>query len=144
MDTLIKKYKKNLPKIEACWDLSDEAIDHNDINSDIKKRGLIIYSCRLDCLFKGIYRPQIYYANTLWRKHNNTKIAKVIYAWEQKKNLSPIFFVKHGKEDLALVADGKHRLTVSAAIAAQEIYFMVSRTDTIWVEKAFPNAIKKE
>jgi hypothetical protein len=55
--------------------------------------------------------------------------------------LSPLFLVKHGTKDLGLVSDGKHRLTVSRAIGALQVPFMVGSADKGWVEKAFPGAI---
>lgn len=77
-------------------------------------------------------------------KHDNAKIANIIQAWENNENLSPIFLIKHGRENLGLVADGKHRLTLCAVIAAQEVYFMVSYNDVIWVEQASPCATRSE
>lgn len=53
MDALIKKYKKELPQIEAHWDLSDDAINHNDINDNIKANGLIISSALLNAYLKA-------------------------------------------------------------------------------------------
>lgn len=39
--------------------------------------------------------------------------------------LSPLFFVKHGTKDMALVADGKHRLTAARYMGCKDIPFMV-------------------
>ncbi|MDV6343024.1 hypothetical protein [Nitrosomonas sp. Is37] len=56
--------------------------------------------------------------------------------------LSPIFLVKHLNCDLGLVADGKHRLTVSRVIGAGEVPFMVEVTNDSWASRAFPSAIR--
>lgn len=141
VEALVKKYRKTMPQITAQWDTSATAVDQNDIHADCLKDGVSLYSCSMDELWSGIYEPAIYDANTLWSDdHEPRKIAKVIEAWESGQALSSIFLVKHGSKDLALVADGKHRLTVSRAIQAIEMPFMVLGDGPAWVSKAFPGA----
>jgi len=130
-----------MPDIGAHWDKTEVSIQFNDIRKDIVSAGLHIYSCSLEEMWSGLYKPSVYEANTLWsRSHDSGKIAKVIDAWVQERALSPIFLVKHLKLDLGLVADGKHRLTVSHAIEASEVPFMVESTNESWVCRAFPSA----
>jgi hypothetical protein len=135
---LIRKYKNAMPDICALWDTSEACVDYNEPPVG----DYTIYSCSLDALWAGIYKPAVYGADTLWdgHKHRQDKIANVIEKWEAGKALSPIFLVKHGAQDLALVADGKHRLTVARSIRAEDVRFMVETAKLTWVLKAFPSA----
>ena len=143
VDALVSRFKKDMPAIEARWDTTERAIQFNDINEEIVSAGLNIYTCSGEALWAGIFEPAIYDANTLWSdKHRASKIAKVIEAWASQTALSPIFLVRHGARDLGMVADGKHRLTVSRAIGAAEVPFMVQRTTDAWVHIAIPSAIR--
>lgn len=140
---LVAKYKKEMPHIVAMWDTSPASIKFNDINESITSYGLCIYSCKLEDLWAGLYKPSVYEASTLWTlAHDSTKIAKVINAWVNETPLSPIFLVRHLNMDQGLVADGKHRLTVSRAIGATEVPFMTEAKDDLWVMIAFPSAIR--
>lgn len=135
---LICKYKAQLPEIVAVWDQTPESIKFNDIEA---AEAAHVYCATMADLWSGIYRPDVYDADTLWsEEHDSNKIAKVIEAWENKIPLSPIYLVRHGVKNLALVADGKHRLTVSRAINAGNVCFMVLAKDSAWVSEAFPNA----
>lgn len=141
VEALVEKYRKNIPPITAQWDTSASAVDHNDIHADCLKEGVSVYSCSMDELWQGIFDPAIYDANTLWSDdHEPRKIAKVIEAWASGQALSPILLAKHLSKDLAVVPDGKHRLTVSRAIQAVEMPFMVLGDGPAWVSKAFPSA----
>ena len=139
--TLAARYRADLPKIQAQWDLTPGAERHNDIDKTVLAHGMSIYRCCMDDLWRGIYHPNCYDANTIWKPlHAEHKIIRIIEAWETGVTLSPLFLVKHAKLDLALVSDGKHRLTVCRAISALEVPFMVDSTDKKWVEKAIPGA----
>lgn len=141
VEALVKKYRKTMPQITAQWDTSATAVDYNYIHADYLKDGVSLYSCSMDELWSGIYEPAIYDSNTLWsRVHDRSKIAKVIEAWESGKPLSPIFIAQRGATAFAVVNDGKHRLTVSRAIQATEMPFMVLGDGPAWVSKAFPGA----
>jgi len=141
VDALVAKYRKNMPQITAQWDTSSSAVDHNFIDSNSLNSGYSFYSCSMDELWQGIYKPAIYDANTLWsRVHDRCKIAKVIEAWESGKPLSPIFLAQRGATVFAVVNDGKHRLTVSRAIKAVDMPFMVLGVGPAWISKAFPGA----
>ena len=95
----------------------------------------------MDELWTGLYKPDVYDADTLWADdHDSAKIARVIDAWSKGTALSPIFLIKNTNDDRGLVADGKHRLTVSRAIGALEVPFMVQTTKSAWVSLAFPFA----
>ena len=142
LDELVTRYKKDMPDIVPKWDTSPASISFNDINEDIRTSGLRIYMCEMKELWNGLYQPSIYEACTLWKTvHDSTKIAKVIDTWSKGEPLSPIFLVKHQMLGQGLVADGKHRLTVSRAIHASEVPFMVEATNAAWVSRAFPSAI---
>jgi len=144
LDMLVSKYKKKMPEdIGAHWDTSQASIAFNDIDEGCRSSGLNIYSCQMEEFWAGLYDPSVYEAKTLWnrRKHNCHKIAKVIDAWSQRKALSSIYLVKHGTLNKGLVADGNHRLTVSRAICAESVPFMVEATNATWVSHAFPSAI---
>lgn len=142
LDELISTYKKEMPDIVPNWDVSLASISFNNINQNIVSSGLNIYCCSMEELWAGLYKPHIYEANTLWKDfHDSAKIAKVIEAWSKCESLSPIFLVKHATIDKGLVADGKHRLTVSRAIYATKVPFMVEATNATWVSRAFPAAI---
>ena len=96
----------------------------------------------MDELWAGLFKPSVYDADTLWSSdHDSAKIAKVIDAWFKGTALSPIFLVKHGIYDQGLVADGKHRLTVSRTIEALEVPFMAQTSTAEWIARAFPKAI---
>lgn len=141
VDELVIKYRKKMPEISAQWDISANSVDHNDIHSDLLKEEISIFACSMADLWQGIFDPAIYDANTLWSKtHDSGKIAKVIEAWESDQSLSPILLSKHLAKDLAVVSDGKHRLTVSRAIRAVDMPFMVLGDSPTWVSKAFPGA----
>lgn len=142
LDELVSRYKKEMPDLVPKWDTSPASISFNDINADITASGPNIYICKMEELWAGLYEPSIYEANTLWKKvHDSAKIATVIDAWSKGEPLSPIFLVKHLSLDQGLVADGKHRLTVSRAIHASEVPFMVEATNAAWVSRAFPSAL---
>jgi hypothetical protein len=140
---LVSRYKSNMPVIRAQWETTERSIQFNEIDEKIVSEGLSIYACSCEALWSGIYEPEIYDTNTLWSEcHDARKIAKVIEAWAANVALSPIFLVKHGTLDLGLVADGKHRLTVSRAIRAIEVPFMVAKTAEAWVRTAIPTAMR--
>ena len=142
LDELVSIYKKEMPDIVPKWDTSPASISFNDISEDIKASGLSIYVCKMEELWGGLYEPSIYEANTIWKKvHDSAKIARVIDAWSKSEPLSPLFLVKHLNFDQGLVADGKHRLTVSRAIHASEVPFMVEATKAAWIFRAFPTAL---
>lgn len=142
MNSIIAKYKKSFPSISASWDVSDDCLNFTDIDRQILSSGVSVLTCSLGNLFAGIYKPNVYKANTLWNRdiHDINKIARVIAEWENGTALSPVFLVKHGELDMGLVADGKHRLTVSDRISVQEIPFMVQTANCAWVMKAIPTA----
>jgi len=142
IEKLIAEYQLCLPPIAAHWDMTATSLSYNDINQEILSKGMKIYSCSNEALWTGLFKPDVYEANTLWDKslHEQRKIAGVIEAWAKKAPLSPLFLVKHGKEHLGLVADGKHRLTVARSINAPIVPFMVQAGSEYWVSLAFPSA----
>lgn len=141
VEALVEKYQQNMPQITAQWDTSANAVDHNDIDPVSLKVGYSLYSCSMNEVWQGIYKPDIYDANTLWSDdHSRKKIAKVIEAWELGKALSPIYLGQRGATAFAVVNDGKHRLTVARAINAFDMPFMVLGDGPAWVSKAFPGA----
>lgn len=144
LDSLVKQYRAQMPSITAQWDTTEEAVQHNDIDSEFVAAGIAVYECSMSDLWQGIYEPSIYDSNTLWsRNHDSRKIAKVIEAWEAGIALSPIFLVKHRTKDFGLVADGKHRLTVSRAIQTSNMMpFMVMAENSGWVVTTFPAAVR--
>lgn len=139
---LAKKYKKKMPNMAPRWDTDPTSIAFNDICTSITSSGISIYNCNMDELWSGLFDPSIYEAETLWKNvHDSGKIAGVIDAWVNGTALSPIFLVKHKVHERGLVADGKHRLTVSRAIGAIEVPFMVETIKAAWVSRAFPSAV---
>jgi hypothetical protein len=143
MEELVKAYKKNTPKVTPIWDTTPNSIQFNDISDEILGSGMDIYSAPYDDVWNGIYEPEIYDKDTLWKNlHDNEKIARVIEAWQSNKALSPLFFVKHGGKDMALVADGKHRLIVARYMGCKNIPFMVESSNSSWVKCAIPSAKK--
>ncbi|ALZ75393.1 ParB N-terminal domain-containing protein [Rheinheimera sp. F8] len=142
-DELISTYKKSTPNVTPIWDSTPHSIQFNDISDEILKAGIDIYTASHSDVWCGIYQPKIYDKGTLWQDiHDSGKIARVIEAWENKKALSPLFFVKHGSKDMALVADGKHRLTVARHMGCDYIPFMVQTDKSDWVSRAIPSARK--
>lgn len=140
-DELVKRYMKDTPIVTPLWDASKQSIDCNDINSESKKIGLVIYEAPFEEVWSGIYDPSIYDGNTLWNQsHQRSKIARVIENWENNKPLSPIFLCKHGTQPLALVADGKHRLTVARCMGCTNIPFMVLLPNCEWIHQAIPSS----
>ncbi|WP_304182768.1 hypothetical protein [Pseudoalteromonas prydzensis] len=143
MDELVLAYKSSTPKVNPIWDISSNSINFNDISKEILDSGMEIYTASYDEVWAGIFEPSIYDKDTLWKNvHDSRKIARAIKAWEEKKALSPLFFVKHGSKDLALVADGKHRLTVARYMGCNNIPFMIQSSASSWLKKAIPSAIK--
>lgn len=141
---LLDQLQTNTPMVRPIWDKSPASVQFNHINPDILKDGLLLYSASLEDVWKRLYKPNIYDADTLWTDiHCKRKIALVISAWESKKPLSPPFFVKHGSESLGLVADGKHRLTVARYMSAQELPFLIPKSESEWVRLAIPNAVEE-
>jgi hypothetical protein len=139
---LIKHLRTNTPLVRPLWDKSEAAVIFNDIGDEILKSGLLLYSASLVDVWQGLYRPDIYDGNTLWDDlHSQRKIALVINSWLNKKPLTPPFFVKHLKEPLGLVADGKHRLTVARYMVADELPFWVKKDEANWVTTSIPNAV---
>ncbi len=138
---LIQKYKNQMPDLTHSWDISPNSISFNDVCRCIRLSGLNIYCCPMDELWAGLFKPSVYEAETLWENdHDPGKIAGVIDAWANGVSLSPIFLVKHPDYEQGLVADGKHRLTVSRATSAKVIPFMVETNKAAWVFHAFPLA----
>ncbi|WP_028600848.1 hypothetical protein [Ottowia thiooxydans] len=141
-ERLVKEYKKNMPDIAPIWDTTPESISFTDICTSITSSGVRIYSCKIDELWAGLNDPAIFEAGTLWGKlHDPRKIAGVIEAWSKGKALSPIFLLKHEVLEKWLVADGRHRLTVSRASRASEVMFMVESANATWVSRTFPSAV---
>jgi len=141
IENLVKKYRALMPTIESHWDLTANAIQHNDIQPEVIDAGINIYTCSMTDFWQGIYEPSIYEGNTLWsNKHDRRKIARVIESWEAGLKLSPVYLVKHLTKDFGLIADGKHRLTVARYIKATDFPFMVKTLDSGWVSKVFPAA----
>ncbi len=137
---LIQRYKQQMPAIETHWDTTAQSARFNDIDNAILSKGVTIYECDSEALWSGVFKPEVYEGSTLWdSSHADHKIALIIEAWEQENALSPIFLVKHGAHNVGLVADGKHRLTVSRAIQAKRIPFMVEK-NSAWVGHAIPSA----
>ena len=128
--------------LTAHWDTSSASVGFNDVCNSIIQGGVAIYESTFHETWSGIWRPDVYSGSTLWDKtHDSYKIKRVIEHWKEETPLSPPFFVKHGGDhDLALVGDGKHRLTVSSAINAERVPFMVGIKDSEWVQQAFPAA----
>lgn len=136
---LVERYKSNIPKIAPVWDITDDAVQFNDICGEGSAFNL--YEDSMANLWNGIFQPQVYEANTIWSDdHDSKKIAQVLDCWENQMPLSPIFLVRHGTKDLALVADGKHRLTVSRVLKSTIMYFIVKDDQSSWVASAFPHA----
>jgi len=143
MNALVKKYKKQTPTVTPIWDLSESSIAHNNICTETIESGLILFIAPFADVWSGIYEPSIYDRETLWKKiHDNTKIARIIEHWNNNQKLSPIFLVKHGRKELGLVADGKHRLTVARYMDCDYMPFMVPSSDSGWVSVAIPSATK--
>lgn len=144
MEKLIARYKEDFPKITALWDTSVNALKFNDINESIISSGITILEAPFADVWNGIYEPDIYAGCTLWdsASHDSEKIARVIESWELGTQLSPIFFVKHLTKEIGLVADGKHRLTVSHHLGIKTLPFMVETTALSWVSHAIPSAKK--
>ncbi|EOY4911322.1 hypothetical protein J4H56_18240 [Vibrio alginolyticus] len=140
---LVKAYKNKDVIVSPTWDTSANCLAFNDISQELIQAGIYLYEAPISEVFAGIYEPSIYEGHTLWHDlHCNTKIAKVIDNWVNGCPLSPPFFVKHLGLDLALVADGKHRLTVSHAMLSSNtiIPFLVPANAVNWITQAMPNA----
>jgi hypothetical protein len=142
---LAQRYRNEMPIIQVNWDLTPGSVRHNNIDSSIISNGITIYNCSNDALWDGLFEPSPYGGDTIWSKkhgHSEWKIARVIEAWERGQSLSPLFLMGHQRLRLGLVCDGKHRLTVSRAINAENVPFMVSSLDRAWVETAIPGAVQ--
>lgn len=114
LEELVMTYRSNTPKVEPRWDTSPQSVSFNDIDDSIVEKGIDIYWAPFEQVWNGIYESEVYDKDTIWKDdHDPRKIAKIIDAWKHGKALSPIFLVKHGSRAIALVADGKHRLTVN-------------------------------
>lgn len=140
---LVKGYKKSTPKVNPIWDHSHESISYNDLSKEVLSAGLVILSANFSDVWSALHRPEVYEATTLWKSgaqgHNPANIAKVIECWVQEIKLSPIFLCPH-ENGLALVCDGKHRLTVARYMGAEIISLMVCADNLAWFQKLIPNA----
>ena len=126
MDDFVEKYKSRTPFVIPVWEMSEKSIRHNDICGETLDSGMNLYTAPFDSVWSGIYEPSIYDSGTLWENiHDSRKIARVINHWKNGQALAPIFLIKHGSKNLALVADGKHRLTVARYMGCDQIPFMV-------------------
>jgi hypothetical protein len=141
---LVKKYKKSMPEVSPKWDCSASSVSFNGICDLIVASGITIFEAPFVDVWGGIYKPDIYAGKTMWdsKLHDSDKIAKVIEAWELGADLSPIFLVRHLTKDIGLVADGKHRLTVSHYLrqSCGTLPFMVETDKSSWVKIAIPSA----
>lgn len=139
---LIERLQAHTPHVQPLWDKSPGSVRFNDVNDDLLAEGMVLYVAGMTDVWNGLFKPSIYDANTLWGDlHCSRKIALVINSWETGQPLSPIVLVKHGTENLGLVADGKHRLTVARYMACNELPFMVPKSQSSWVQDAVPNAV---
>ena len=140
--TMSSSHECSIEGVIEHWDTSPLSIDYNNISENVVKEGLAIYESTYSDTWKGIYSPEVYGAKTLWNTiHSQAKIRGVIDCWRDEIPLSPLYLIKRGYEgDLALVSDGKHRLTVASAIKAKRVPFMVALEHSEWVEEVFPNA----
>lgn len=119
---LIREYKNNFPVFEPKWiELTKQSIqksqDKGYFNhcSDVFKKGVVVYKLNFSLLWNMLYKPEeCYCSKYLWsQKYEKNKIAKVIYAWAEKKlSLSPITVVCHLSISKLLISDGNHRFSV--------------------------------
>lgn len=141
LDELVAIYMSNTPQVQPRWDTSPQSVSFNDIDDSIVEKGIDIYCAPFENVWNGIYEPGIYDKDTLWDDvHDPRKIAKVIDQWKHGTALSPLFLVKHGSRAMALVADGKHRLTVARYMGSDVIPFMVPSDSSGWLQTAIPSA----
>lgn len=137
------RYMTELPDIQAVWDFTTEAAEHNDPNYQTKSYEYILYKADFSEVWDLIYRNDAWESDTLWRagpppSHDTTKIIRVIHNWENGVALSPIIFLLH--QGLLRPLDGNHRLTVARAINASDIYFYIAASDSEWVSSEILSA----
>jgi hypothetical protein len=138
---LVARFKANLPSGPPLWDTSQSCFEFTEVRNDLASDGLAIYEAPTEAVFAGLQDAWLYEASTLWSKHDDVKIARILEYWSKGTALSPPFFIKHEKRNVWMVPDGKHRLTAARAMNAQTIPFIVRCMEAQWVEIAFPDAI---
>lgn len=139
------RYMTNLPEIQAVWDISTEAANHNDPDYQKKSCEYILYRADFIEVWDLIYKNDAWEVDTLWREeeppcHDPAKIVRVIHCWENGLALSPLIFLLHQEQLRPL--DGNHRLTVARAIDAKEICFYIAVKDSDWVSRKILSAIE--
>lgn len=139
INDLIDLYKSKTPTVIPRWDLTEDAMKHINICNKLFSSGLALYKASINDIWCYINDASLFEGNTLWsNRHDNAKIANVIYFWENSKELTPIFLMKHLTRDLLLVADGKHRLTVTRYMNSVDVYFYLELKNCKWLSDLIP------
>lgn len=124
--------KNNPNSISAYWLLEKENIDFENLPE--KKPTFItdgnydIYWVNLKELLKNInYNAEkVYGKKSIWSKHNDSKITRVLIHWQNQEKLIPII-LNIPSSKVVLIQDGRHRLTVSNFLDLEKIPVIISK-----------------
>ena len=114
-----------LPPIIPQWDLSADALKHNDIREDLLA-GLILHIAEPSAFLSICTYPSDYTTDDLEKRSSSHKLRRVLGHWDSNFALTPPIF--HWLDHKLLKLDGHHRTILAFALQATEIPFYCDRS----------------
>ncbi len=109
-----------LPPIVPNWDLSEDALKHNELREDILS-GAILHIAEPSAFLGVCTYPSDYETDDLEKRSSSRKLRRILDLWDSEVALTPpVFMWLHDK---LLKLDGHHRTLLAFALQAVEIPF---------------------
>jgi hypothetical protein len=113
-------HPERLPKIFPKWDLSAEALKHNELREDILAAA-ILHIAEPSAFLEVCTYPSDYATDDLEKRSSSHKLRRILDHWDSQTALTPpVFMWLHDK---LLKLDGHHRTLLAFALRAIEIPF---------------------
>ena len=113
-------HPNRLPRIVPKWDLSADALKHNELRDDILA-GLTLHLAEPSAFLGVCTYPSDYATEDLERRSSSHKLRMILDLWESEVALTPpVFTWLRGK---LFKLDGHHRTLLAFALQASEIPF---------------------
>jgi len=109
-----------LPPIIPKWDISAEALKHNELREDILSNA-ILHIAETSAFLEVCTYPSDYATNDLKKRTSSHKLRRVLYHWASQTALTPPVFT--WLNDKLLKLDGHHRTLLAFALRAVQIPF---------------------
>ena len=109
-----------LPPIVPKWDLSEDALKHNELREEILA-GAILHIAEPSAFLGVCTYPSDYSTDDLEKRSSSHKLRRILDLWDSEVALTPpVFMWLHDK---LLKLDGHHRTLLAFALQAVEIPF---------------------